>query len=333
MKLKHELAFPIPLELPSVTGWKEIHIRESGEPLIPLGLFSEYHTIFTDAIYFGERTDSPYENNLAGSLLTMFVRESVAKQLQEAQQLLPSGMYLIVFDAYRTLEVQQSLFDQYYKELKKQNPGWSEKQLLAETQKYVSIPSEDPTRPSPHNTGGSVDTAIFELPEKIDKKVKEINGKLQLLSSSEWQEAYQLEMEKITLIKDHAKLLEFGTPFDYGGKEAALNFLEQLSKERALTKEEMIAKDNRRLLFNIMTAVGFEPYEDEWWHFNSKKSQMGIKTAGLPFAEYGASKLSPENLEHEKMRTQHRLDTIRLRAGWRESKLPRAAIIKPPEKS
>src|SRR3989338_8281063 len=224
MKLKHELAFPIPLELPSVTGWKEIHIRESGEPLIPLGLFSEYHTIFTDAIYFGERTDSPYENNLAGSLLTMFVwesgepliplglfseyhtiftdaiyfgertdspyennlagslltmfvRESVAKQLQEAQQLLPSGMYLIVFDAYRTLEVQQSLFDQYYKELKKQNPGWSEKQLLAETQKYVSIPSEDPTRPSPHNTGGSVDTAIFELPEKIDKKEKEIKDR------------------------------------------------------------------------------------------------------------------------------------------------------------
>ncbi len=262
---------PIPSELPSVAGWKEIPIRENGELLISLGPFSDYHEIFTNSIYFGERTDSPYstdplkaEEPLCGSLLTMFVREGVAKQLSEAQQLLPAGLHLIVFDTYRTLEVQQSLFDKYLGELKKQNPNWGQEQLLAETQKYVSIPSEDPNKPSPHNTGGAVDVAIFRLPKEANKRIEKIDKQLKLLGNSDWQEAYRLEMERISLINEQARLLEFGTPFDYGGKEAALNFFERLSAERKLYGEEVTARDNRRILFNVMTAAGFEPYEDEW---------------------------------------------------------------------
>lgn len=368
---EYKFASPIPLELPSVAGWKEIPVKEGRELLVPLGPFSDHPELFTDSIYFGERTSSsPYavdplkdEKPLTGSLLTMFVRESVAKQLKEAQQLLPPGMYLIILDTYRTLEVQQSLFDKYYEELKRQNTEWDEEELLIETQKYVSIPSKNPAKPSPHNTGGSVDAAIFDLPKEVDKKVKEINVKLQLLSSTEWQEAYRLEMERISLIKEHAKLLEFGTPFDYGGREAALNFFEHLSMEKESTKEEIIARDNRRLLFKVMTAVGFEPYEDEWWHYNSKKSQMGAKTSGLPFAEYGAINLSTKNLKHEEMRVLHRLGTVRLQAGWIANpalkvmrpgyaeqyhvarqvatetgdflvgNFPKAAVIKPPDKN
>src|SRR3989344_3227555 len=144
---------PIPLDLPEVAGWKEIPIKECGEPLVPLGSFSENREIFTNSIYFGERFDSPYiPAPPKGSLVTMFVRRNVAEQLKKAQKLLPTGMYFVVFDAYRTLEVQQSLFDGYFRPLKDLHSDWNNDQLLEETQKYVSLPSKDPAKPSPHNT-------------------------------------------------------------------------------------------------------------------------------------------------------------------------------------
>jgi len=362
-------ASPIPLELPGVAGWKEVPIKEKGEPLVALGPFSDHREIETDAIYFGQRVNSPYmvnelngEEPLTGSLLTMFVRESVAKQLMEAQRLLPKGMYLAVWEPYRTLEVQQSLFDTYYNALKAQHPDWSEDALLTETQRYVSLPSTVPARPSPHNTGGSVDVSIFKLPPKIDQQVSDINTRLTKLTDGDWEIAYKMEMEKIDLINQYSQLLEFGAPLDHGGEKAGLNYYERLATLRELTPEEIAARDNRRLLYNIMKEVGFEPYEDEFWHYNSKKSQMGAKSAGLPYAEFGAAKLSPKNLEHEKMRREHRLGTLRLKSGeWganltlqaispeyakqfeaaqkaaighpdiRDSKWPMAEIIKPPE--
>lgn len=80
---------PIPTELPSVSGWKGVLIHENGEPLVPLGTFSDYRDIFTSSIYAGERRDSPYSRRpLRESLMTQFVRTSVAEQLRHAQGLL-----------------------------------------------------------------------------------------------------------------------------------------------------------------------------------------------------------------------------------------------------
>lgn len=320
---------PIPLELPSVAGWKEVPIREQksliqfgpfkrrDEPLVPLGPFSENDAIFTRSIYGGEGIESPYrEHPLVGSLITMFVSEGVAKQLKTAQKLLPAGMYFVVFDAYRDYAVQQSLFDRYFGDLRNLHPDWQEDELLTETQKYVSLPSKDPTRPSPHNTGGAVDLAIFQLPASIDQHVKEINRELAGFNNDrEWQRAYLLEMRRIALMREHAQMVDFGTPYDWGGPEAALNYFERLAEERSLTPQEEIGRGNRRLLYHVMTQVGFEPYEDEWWHYNSKRSQMGAKTAGLLYVEYGAARLSAANIKHEVMRKNHRLGSIRMLEG------------------
>src|SRR3989344_7968344 len=96
---------PIPKDLPSAKGWKDVHIIESGEPLVPLGPFSNNDEIFTNSVYFAERNDSPYVSNPPdGSLITMFVRKDVSDNLKKVQSLLPDGMYLVVFDSYRTLE-------------------------------------------------------------------------------------------------------------------------------------------------------------------------------------------------------------------------------------
>lgn len=319
---KESVITPIPIEIHSVAGWKEVPLKENREPLVPVGPFSVYDSIYAHSIYFGEKSDSPYPSGaLEGSLITMFVREEVAKQLKAAQDLLPQGMHLIVFDTYRTLNVQQSLYDSYSNELKVLHPEWDEEKLSTETQKYVSIPSINPSRPSPHNTGGSVDLAIYKLPKEVEQQVQELNKQLARLGESDWQQSYLLEMKKIALIETNMELLNFGTKYDHGDIEASLNYLEKVSKDRALSEDEQKALNNRRLLYHVMTTVGFEPYEDEWWHYNSKKSQMGAKAAGLDQAEYGAMQLSSENNKHEMMRRMHWLGSIRIFNGGIATKL------------
>lgn len=306
---------PISLELPSVAEWKEVPIRRRwfrDEPLVALGPFSDYNQIFTDSIYYGEMNNSPYKENApSGSFITMFVRKDVANKLLKAQNLLPETFHLVVFDAYRTTEVQGSLYDRYYGELQKQKPDWNDEQAMGETQKYVSLPSVDKSKPSPHNTGGAVDLAILKLPDEIDEQVQNLTNQLSKAGKN-WQLAYKLEMKRIALIRRNAQLLEFGTPFDWGGKEAGLNYFERLSQVKPLRELEQEARGNRRFLYHVMMAVGMQPYTDEWWHYNSPKSQMGARSVDLSFATYGPIELSDKNLAHEKMRGDHRRGTIRL---------------------
>ncbi|OGL30784.1 hypothetical protein A3F37_04170 [Candidatus Saccharibacteria bacterium RIFCSPHIGHO2_12_FULL_41_12] len=362
---KNDLLHPIPLEIASVAGWKEVPLTECGEPLEAIGPFSDnpYDRIFTSSIYFGERNDSPYSRNqLEGALVTTFARREVANQLIEAEELLPEGVHIMVMDSFRTLDVQGALYDNYLDSIRKQRPDVKEEELSAETQKFVSIPSTDPDKPSPHNTGGSIDVVLYQLPENIETRVNEINNLVSEMEddASHVEDIYKLEMERIGLIAQNAEMLDFGTKWDHGGPESALNYFEVLAEERPLTEAEENAKQNRRLLCNVMIAVGLEPYAEEYWHYNSKQSQMGAKTAGLDFAQYGAMELSPENLAHEQMRRNHLLGTEMLAqippellaslAGknpprhlrlaheaaqdldTRATSLPKAAVIEAPEK-
>lgn len=356
-KYEDALFQPIP-ELHRVDGWKEVPLQESGEPVVPLGPFAEHNDIFTSAIYYGEHSNSPYmspENKLDETLITMFVREEVAEQIRHAQQLLPEGHHLIVLDAYRSLEVQQALYDHYYEGLKKQHPDWTDDALSKETQNFVSLPSKVPSRPSPHNTGGSVDLAIYSLPPEVDAQVKQLDQELLELKTKAPKEfgpleeardpvlrqLYLTEMKKISLIRQYAEFLNFGTQFDHGGMESQLDYFEWLSKGRPLRKheeeslaagtlsqetaefirhglgrpltpEETEARDNRRMLYNAMAQAGLQAYSEEWWHYNSPKSQMGAKTAGLDHAEYGGVQLEDHNLAHEQMRRAHRNGLVKI---------------------
>jgi D-alanyl-D-alanine dipeptidase len=360
---QQELFAPIPLEIPDYHGYQAIEIKENGEPLVAIGPFSgnDFDRFFTSSIYYGERKDSPYRRGaLANSLVTTFAREGAAKQLIEAEALLPHDLHLVILDTYRSLDVQQSLYDQYVGLLKEQNPDWTEEQIVAEATQYVSQPSTDPDKPSTHNTGGSIDLAIYRLPTDVNNRVNEINDLISRLDgANKWQEIYKLEMERIGLISQNAELLNFGTKFDWGGPESGLNYFEVAATQRQLAPEEEEARNNRRLLYNIMAKVGFEPFGPEWWHFNSAKTQMGAKTGGLPYAEYGAAQLSEENLTHEQMRRQHITGTeilstlansklgkklqafealavaqegeAKLGGHYQKTSLPEAAIIEPPE--
>ncbi|MBU1558026.1 M15 family metallopeptidase [Patescibacteria group bacterium] len=299
-------------KIPELAGWKEIDVDAKLESLVPVGILSDFD-IFTSSIYYSEHNNSPYKpNQLHGSNITIFLRQDVAKRLLQAERLLPTGYHLTIFDGWRSLEVQKSLYDEYHNALKNKFPNWDESMLSEETQKYVSLPSDDPNKPSPHNTGGSVDLAIIRLPNNIEDD-------LEKLSSDE-------EAERAKIILTHAEMLNFGTKFDWGGQEAALRYFEEQKEKRELSNEESKALKNRRILYHLMKTVGLEPYVDEWWHFNATQSQMGAKTAGLSVASYGSANLSDENIQFENKRK-----TLSKDIG-RETSLPMAAIIKPPEK-
>ena len=66
----------------------------------------------------------------------------------------------------------------------------------------------------------------------------------------------------LTLVDDNGNWLEMGTEFnaepsetDYATYTLALNIPEK-------------AKTNRKILIDVMTAVGFQNYPTEWWHWS-----------------------------------------------------------------
>lgn len=309
---------PIPLNAGIVDGWKSIEIESSAEHLVPVGAYStEASAILTSSVYYGEHDSSPYtgKNRLEGSLLAIFVREGVAKRLLQAQRLLPEGYHLLVFDAYRPLQVQSSLFRFYHDQLRRQRPNMSRDALSAETQKYVSVPSSDPTRPSPHNTGGAVDLTIVKLPRAQSAILRRIDDQLAYEHIGTSDRTF-LEAQKSAIVRRYATMLNFGTPFDHGGERAAIAYFEaQLANGAPLSPQEIKACNNRRLLYGVMTQVGMQAYGPEWWHYNAPESQMGAMVAGLPKATYGAAIFDAKNAAHEKLRRNVRHTAIRLRSG------------------
>ena len=308
---------PIPEATP-LAGWKEIPLIEtdrSHEPLVPVGIFSDYRSILSSSVYADEHHNSPYMGGLEGSNTAVFLRKGVAEKLEKAADMLPRGNHLMVMDAYRTLEVQQALYTQYEEGLRGQHPEWTEEQLSEETQKYVSTPSRDKRKPSPHNTGASVDVVIIEVQEHIQRALDAIDIELDGLEEGDWQDAYLLEMKRSELIRRNGKMRNFGTRFDHGGREAALRYFEEKAARMSLEPSEEEALNNRRLLYSVMTNAGLEPYADEWWHYNDPASQMGARVAGRDHAEYGAVEMSEENKQFEQMRALHHRNSVRLAQG------------------
>lgn len=301
----------IPLDAGQVKGWKGIPIQENHHDLlVPLGpLSSEADIVTTSSIYFGEHTNSPYADNLntlEGSLLTLFARRSVARRLVTAEKLLPYGHHLLVFDAYRPYQVQKSLYDFYKQKLANKHPEMDDEMLEAETQNYVSLPSTDPARPSPHNTGGAVDVAIVKLDRGYEQELLRIRRQLATASGAK---RVGLEMRLSAIMRRHGKMLNFGTAFDHGGEKSALAYYEsKIATGENLTDKDKRACNHRRLLFSVMTQTGFQPYFAEWWHFNAPETQMGAASAGRKSAAFGPASLDEINIAHES----ERLKVLRL---------------------
>ena len=81
----------------------------------------------------------------------------------------------------------------------------------------------------------------------------------------------------LTLCKDGVPL-NMGTGFDDLTHLAYTDALER-DCPHGLTQ----ARDNRRLLYYVMTSVGFVNYSCEWWHYAYGERQWAVRTGKAPF--------------------------------------------------
>jgi D-alanyl-D-alanine dipeptidase len=124
-------------------------IVECGEKIISLSHLSEKIKVYP---YY-------YHHGYEGALPDCFLREGAAALLLKAAEQLPDGYFFVVLDGWRSFKLQTSIYDRFKHELLVQ--GWQEGiELEEELTKFVALPSEDPTKPSPHLTGGAVDLTI-----------------------------------------------------------------------------------------------------------------------------------------------------------------------------
>lgn len=303
---------PIP-HLNPVSGWKQIPIKTPlltklfGDPLVPIGLFTDYSKyIFVDPIYSGLMQSSPYkQGELAGGLIGAYLRKSIVKRLvRAAKSLKPRHMFL-VWDAERPLSVQKALFDYFVQKLVDARGGKAG-DYHEEAQKFVSLPSKDPKKPSPHATGAVVDVTIIEFTEQGWMKLQKLNAELDACSSEK--DRFRIEMERFHVMRTESKPIPMGTLFDQVSPETNLYFYED---KQDLTKDEKVVRDNRRYLFNTMFEAGFVGYEEEWWHY-SCSDQFWAKRLGKSHARVGFAEWNKTCKKHETMMRQVVKGVIRI---------------------
>ncbi len=191
--------------------------------------------ILVQPVYF----DQGYE----GASEKCFIRKGAAECLEKALLLLPKGLTFKVFDGWRSVKTQQSLYDKYYKSVKENNPSMNEEELEEETKKFVSKPSLDPENPSVHNTGGAIDLTIFDLERQCE--------------------------------------LNLGTAFDDFTPKAYTYSFEKEAAKQYEDYEEI--RNNRRLLYYCMTGAGFTNLPTEWWHFDYGDNFWSYYTGNAAF--------------------------------------------------
>ena len=233
----HEAAIPTVDSIKWQEIWK-IPIKESGEKLIPASYIPE--KILCRPQYFIQGID--------GAVPECFMREGAFAALLKAATLLPKGYRLVIYDAWRPLKVQQSLFLKFSEELRKECPSDTDDESIFDmASRFVSPPKNDPDKVSPHMTGGAVD---------------------------------------VGLVDECGLSCPMGSEFDETSKRSVTDYFEEKLRNEELMPEEREYLFNRRILYNAMIESNFINYADEWWHYDYG-NQNWAASKGASFAFYG----------------------------------------------
>ncbi len=120
------------------------------------------------------------------------MRKTVYEKLKEAQSLLSKGLRFCLYESYRSLALQKSLFDTRYGKVKNKHPEWSSEQIFTETTRMVSPVIHQDGSPNipPHSTGAAVDVYLInEQGEAIEMGIypkdwmEDLEGSLSLTDS------------------------------------------------------------------------------------------------------------------------------------------------------
>ncbi|MFT8469328.1 M15 family metallopeptidase [Oenococcus sp.] len=136
---------------------RQIRIIPENDPLVSLNYFPE--KIIISPQYFIQGLD--------GALPDLYARERVYQQLLKAAALLPTGYKFVIFDAWRSIATQMALFEKMKGFVLRDHPDFDDKQVTTAARRIVALPATDIEKPSPHNTGASLDLSIADASGRL----------------------------------------------------------------------------------------------------------------------------------------------------------------------
>ncbi len=218
-------------------NWKNIPIKENGQSLVRAS------SIYAYPYYCKEMSLSGDDG--------IYLREEVYNRfLQARKTAISHGYDLMIYDGWRSKELQESLFRHYLKEFvvpKYSNlislfasaraPQEIKKVFLTlseniqvtmkhENMTFVSWPSDDIEQPSPHATGGAIDVWLYKDGQPVS----------------------------------------LGVPFDW--MEEAAGAFYHLKFKRLKFRGDRSVCLHRNIILYSMIKSGFSCYGPEIWHFN-----------------------------------------------------------------
>lgn len=93
-----------------------------------------------------------------GACKVAYVRKRVADMLINAAHRLPDGIHMKVWDAWRSIETQKHIYNQYRNKFKQEYPHLQESELQNKVKQFVSEPGNEYL----HGTGGAVDITLID---------------------------------------------------------------------------------------------------------------------------------------------------------------------------
>jgi D-alanyl-D-alanine dipeptidase len=173
------------------------------------------------------------------------IRKTVFEKLQQAQKLLPKGLRLCLFEGYRSLYLQQTLFDNRIAKVKKLHSDWSAEQIFLNATMLISpvVNQDGSINIPPHSTGGAFDVYL-------------INNK---------DEAIEMGIHPGNWMDDNDGSLS-------------------QTSSRSISVE---ARANRKIMCEVLSAVGFVNYPTEYWHWSYGDRYWAYHTK-KPHALYGS---------------------------------------------
>ena len=233
--------------------WRKIPIRDNGELLVEVPPECCYP-------YYARQMHLVSDERV-------FLRQDVCdRYLRARDNLRRKGFDLIVYDGWRSIELQENLFWYYMREFTAARFGRQAEfagmdfaqvksrfeslspdvrtTLRDANRTYVSWPSKDPAAPSPHATGGSIDVWLYQ------------NGQPASL----------------------------GVPFVWMEENAGAFY--HLRWSRPNFPGDARVSCNRSTLLFAMLDAGFTCYPPEIWHFNYGNQMDSLVRGGVARYSY-----------------------------------------------
>ena len=135
--------------------FEAIPIKESHDPLINI---SEYPFLIEPS-YFKQGLSQQE---------TTLLRKSVADKLLDIQNCFNGKYRFKIWDGYRSREVQDAIYINFWKKLANEHPQWTDDRLQSAVEQFVTKATTQERIP-PHSTGGAVDlTLVDENDSELD---------------------------------------------------------------------------------------------------------------------------------------------------------------------